>query len=399
MGSWGTALYSNDTSSDVRDMCNEIYPFVSVEEGTKLILKEYADVVNSDILDDDYANFWYALADWQWKHGILSDEIRDKAISLLEAHAGIEEWEEDGTAADVKKRLAVMDQLLCRLKLPQPAMKLPKSKAAKAKHKPGDIIVFRTCSKDYAYAESVYNINSCGFTDSYAEQVANKLPRRISPPYEAYEKYMAVLCVGVVQEQYSKYLPYIMETRSIYAYYDYLSDQAPTIDDLKQCGFLPLNIRYSIDTDSLGKNAWTYTFALFSQGFSKKQGTAEQMIEKLSYPDEIERFHTLFAKKNYDTQYILSDCLYEAFDDIYSEKVRLELIGMELDNLLDPEKSNPPLRTPKEIAQLIANEQKAWNRKVNELESSEAYRNATEAERIILLRALIQEDIASKDET
>lgn len=28
MGSWGTAVYANDTSSDVRDMCNEVYPLV-----------------------------------------------------------------------------------------------------------------------------------------------------------------------------------------------------------------------------------------------------------------------------------------------------------------------------------------------------------------------------------
>ena len=47
MGSWGTALYSNDTSSDVLDMCNEVYPLVGIEEGTKLILKEYADKIES----------------------------------------------------------------------------------------------------------------------------------------------------------------------------------------------------------------------------------------------------------------------------------------------------------------------------------------------------------------
>ena len=46
MGSWGTALYSNDTSSDVRDMCNEVYSLVGIEKGTQLILEEYADIVN-----------------------------------------------------------------------------------------------------------------------------------------------------------------------------------------------------------------------------------------------------------------------------------------------------------------------------------------------------------------
>ena len=49
MGSWGTALYSNDTSSDVRDMCNEVYPLVGIEEGTKLILNEYADIIDGNI--------------------------------------------------------------------------------------------------------------------------------------------------------------------------------------------------------------------------------------------------------------------------------------------------------------------------------------------------------------
>jgi hypothetical protein len=36
MGAWGTALYSNDISCDVRDMCNEIYPLVGKESGEKL---------------------------------------------------------------------------------------------------------------------------------------------------------------------------------------------------------------------------------------------------------------------------------------------------------------------------------------------------------------------------
>ena len=393
MGSWGTALYSNDTSSDVRDMCNEIYPFVSVEEGTRLILKEYADIVNSDALDNDCADFWFALADWQWKHGILTDEIRNKAISLLEAHTGIEEWEESGSASDVKKRLEVMDKLLCQLKLPQPPVKIPKSKAAKAKHKPGEIIVFRTCSKDYEYAETVWNIEECGFTDHYTDEVSSKLSKKLSPPYEAYEKYMAVLCVGTIQETYSQYLPDVMETRSIYAYYDYISDNEPTLDDLRQCGFLPLNIRNGADGDSLGKNAWTYTFAMFAQSFTKKDGGAEKIISKLCCLDENERFYTLLSQKHYDKEYKLLPMLFNAFSDIYDEKVRLELIGVELDNLLDNDKSNPALRTPEEIEKIVANERLEWQRKVDALETSEAYKNADYAEKIIMMRALIKEDM------
>lgn len=391
MGSWGTALYSNDTSSDVRDMCNEVYPLVGIEEGTKLILKEYADIVNCDIIDNDYADFWFALADWQWKHGILTDVIKSKAISLLESHTGIDEWE----GADVKKRLAVMDKLLQQLKSPQPEVKLPKAKIAKLKHKPGDIIIFRTCDKNYEYADSVWNIDECGFTHFYTDETANKLPIKISPPYEAYEKYMAILCVGTIRESHSQYVPEIMEEHSIYAYYDYMSTIKPTLDDLKKCGFLPLNLRYGADVNGVGKNTWTYTFNMFAQNFSNKSDS-ETIIEKIYCVDESNRFQTLFSKKHYDNEYALSPNLYEVFSEIYNEKVRLDALGIQLDNLLDSNKINPSLRTPKEIEQIIDNERKEWEKKVYELENSEAYQKADENEKLTMLRKLIKEDMMAE---
>lgn len=389
MGAWGTGLYSNDTSSDVRDICNEIYPLLGVEEGTKQILKEYAEIVDSDVIDNEYANFWFALADWQWKHGVLTEDIKAKAIALLEAHTGIEEWEDSGTAADVRKRLAVMDKLLEQLRSPQPETKIPKAKIAKPKHKPGDIIVFRTCSKEYPYAEAVWNIEVCGFSDFYVEEVASRLPEKLSPPYEAYETYMAVVCVGEVQETYSQYVPDVMQTHSIYAYYDYISDKKPTLDDLKQCGFLPLNIRYSKDGGNAGKNAWTYTFTLYVQRFTKTTCESEQIIEKIRCPHESERFHALFANKHYDNEYLQYVGLFQAFSEIYDEKVRLKSIGIELDNLLDADHVNPALRTPEEIAQIVANKQREWEEKIWALEHSEAYQNASEEDRLAMLRDLI----------
>lgn len=135
MGTWGVGLYSNDTASDVRDLCNDVYPLVGIENGTQLIFEEFSDTINAD-MDNDYADFWFALADWQWKHGILTAEIRDNVISLLENHTGIEEWKESGSPSDVKKRIAVMEKLLSQLKSPQPEMKLPKPKIAKQNTNP-----------------------------------------------------------------------------------------------------------------------------------------------------------------------------------------------------------------------------------------------------------------------
>ena len=128
---------------------------------------------------------------------------------------------------------------------------------------------------------------------------------------------------------------------------------------------------------------------LFAQSFTKKKGGSENIISKICCLDENERFYTLLSQKHYDKEYILLPELFGAFSDIYDEKVRLELIGVELDNLLNTDKSNPALRTPEEIEKIIANERLEWQRKADALETSEAYQNADESQRIIMLRSLI----------
>ena len=127
----------------------------------------------------------------------------------------------------------------------------------------------------------------------------------------------------------------------------------------------------------------------------EKKGGSEKIISKICCLDENERFYTLLSQKHYDKEYILLPELFGAFSDIYDEKVRLELIGVELDNLLNTDKSNPALRTPEEIEKIIANERLEWQRKVDALETSEAYQNADESQRIIMLRSLIKEDMES----
>ena len=90
MGVWGTGIYSNDTAMDLRDTCQEIYPFCDAEKGLNIIETEYADFFKEDCcIDGDYADFWYAFADWHWKHGIFSEKHRIKVLKLLENKVGL----------------------------------------------------------------------------------------------------------------------------------------------------------------------------------------------------------------------------------------------------------------------------------------------------------------------
>jgi len=69
MGTWGPGLYQNDVSDDIKlgfiDKCKRGH---TIEEATEIFIKEYADEVEDD---EGAPNFWFALADIQWKYGKL----------------------------------------------------------------------------------------------------------------------------------------------------------------------------------------------------------------------------------------------------------------------------------------------------------------------------------------
>ena len=356
MGSWGVGLYSNDIGCDIRDDCAEIYPLLGEERGTAAILEEYRDIICGEP-DNESANFWFALADWQWKHGILSPSVKETALSLIDARVGLDEWIESGTPTDVKKRIEVTEKLRAQLLSPQPQKKIPKPKIAKPKHKRGDIIIFRTCGKDFEYAETVWNIEHCTDRLTFAPDISDKVSSVLSPPYEAYGKYLAIICVGTEKELHSKYAPDIFDERSIYAFYDFISDEKPTLDDLGRCGFLPMHFRYSPDSPDSLSYGWKYTFSLYAYGFRISNRSSEKAIEKIFCADEAERFYGLLSKKDYCRESTSCMELFDAFSDFFEEKARLGAAGVAYDNLLDPRIKNPPLRSDKEFA-------RAWREEV-----------------------------------
>lgn len=143
MGTWGPGIYSNDTVMDLRCDCNEIFAFYGVEEGNKVLFREYKEIVERNYVDDDTASFWYALADWQWKHGMLTEQVKKKALELLKEYAGLDEWIEAGNEKNTKKRKANLDALKEQLQKEQMPYKRPRVTLARPKHNPGDIVVFQ----------------------------------------------------------------------------------------------------------------------------------------------------------------------------------------------------------------------------------------------------------------
>ena len=140
MGVWGTSLYANDFSSDVRDSYMKFLQeqFGDEEAYCKTIEKFY------ECFNDEFEPLlWYALADTQWKLGRLLPEVKDKAIYWIDLRGGINLWAENRAGGFGWEK--TLEKLKMRLLLPMPSKKQMK-KLVEFAHNPwniGDIYAYR----------------------------------------------------------------------------------------------------------------------------------------------------------------------------------------------------------------------------------------------------------------
>ena len=133
MGFWGSTLYSNDCTCDVRDSyLRYLQMKYSNEDAYFEMLKDYSEYMGTD----EEPLFWYALADTQWKIGRLTSEAKEKALLYLESNGGVEFWTE-GTKG-YQGWLKTIAKLKERLNKPQPREKRVEA-PADYQYNPGNI--------------------------------------------------------------------------------------------------------------------------------------------------------------------------------------------------------------------------------------------------------------------
>lgn len=150
MGAWSTSITGNDTAEDLKQEYNVAFWKFEVPEALRR-LDEYVrqDFDESD--PEEWVNYYYSLADYMWRKGILIDEVRDKAIAMIDSGFGLEIWEESGekTLQERKKVLAAFRAKLLSSQLPKKRIK-PNIHAERI-FNDGDIIAveLQTAGKPY----------------------------------------------------------------------------------------------------------------------------------------------------------------------------------------------------------------------------------------------------------
>lgn len=159
MGAWNCSINGNDTAQDLISDYRAAFYYNDVDTA----LKKIFDYVLGYLDDDEMPDFIYSLADFMWKKGILTDEIKNKAIEMIDSNYGLEIWKEAGEKI-LNKRKKVLSEFKDKLVSPQPAKKkITLGMNITPIFTSGDVITFQLktqgldCSK-YSYFD-VSNIN------------------------------------------------------------------------------------------------------------------------------------------------------------------------------------------------------------------------------------------------
>lgn len=125
MGAWGTAIKSNDTSSDIYSEFYDLY-----NEGAEpkavadKLIKENRESIDSP---EDSNNFWFALALALWETKSLTEEIYLKVKEAIVSGQDLLIWKElDASENDIKRRKAVLEKFLEQLSTERPKAKARK---------------------------------------------------------------------------------------------------------------------------------------------------------------------------------------------------------------------------------------------------------------------------------
>ncbi|WP_339702579.1 hypothetical protein [Algoriphagus aquimarinus] len=130
MGTWGTAIKSNDTSSDIYadffDLYNE---GKEPSEISKKLILENKDLINSS---EDNNNFWFVLALALWETKSLDPQTFQLVKATIESEQDLIVWRELGAdEAEVKKRKIVLEKFLEKISSEKPKEKARKKNRIK----------------------------------------------------------------------------------------------------------------------------------------------------------------------------------------------------------------------------------------------------------------------------
>ena len=178
MGTWGTAIFSDDLACDIKDRYRQLLgDGLEGPQATQVLFTEYQEVLEDD---DSAPVFWLALADTQWRYGRLEPDIKDRAIMIIDDGSDMHRWVEDPRLFE--KRQVVLTELREKLFSQQPPpRRIPQQFRESCDWEIGEIIAYRLLSGNLALFRVIGHYTDLGGTAPIIEildWVGKELPKQ-----------------------------------------------------------------------------------------------------------------------------------------------------------------------------------------------------------------------------
>ena len=119
MGTWGTAVFSDDLAADIRNEWRTLIgDGLSGPEATQRLVHDYAEALSDS---DERSVFWIALALTQHRAGRVEQPVVAAALKCITDGSGLARWQEDPKA--LRQRTRVLDKVRQELESPPPPPK------------------------------------------------------------------------------------------------------------------------------------------------------------------------------------------------------------------------------------------------------------------------------------
>ena len=294
MGAWGVGITSNDAAQDLKKDFQAAFSYYDVETA----LAKIDAYVRSDGYDEsdesDWCDYYYSLANFMWKKGILTDKVRDTAVNMIDTGFGLEIWADEGekTLNKRKKALAEFREMLLS---PQPAKKKIKVDLyLDSVFEIGDYIAFQLQTKDKCYLA-----DESSFDEDYFKSMDGK--------------YVVIRKVQDHISYRSKMVPEVADHWIIYQLYCEFFDEIPDMSQLKDNNWAYKEGRIAYNDPPNKKSYYFYcesTLFYFKKRGYKVIGNNKKGIEENIDANKMAHHLTLGTPSNrYNGDTYLIDCI------------------------------------------------------------------------------------------
>ena len=221
MGAWSVIITGNDTAQDLKSEYQAAFYYYDVETALQKIDAYVREEFCDESDEEEWCNYYYSLADFMWRKGILTDAVRDHAVQMIDGGFGLELWAEDEKT--LKKREKALADFRAKLLSPQGERKKIQVKLfLSSVFDVGDVVAFQLKTAEKPYISDIYG-REVDFDEAFFKACDGK--------------YMVARKVEDHISYRSHVVPEVADHWIVFQLYGKMFDEFPDLSDLSHVGW------------------------------------------------------------------------------------------------------------------------------------------------------------------